>query len=40
MSFSEPEKFPLVLDPVVAEVKLTKILIDGESGLNLIFVST
>jgi hypothetical protein len=29
----------LVLDPVVAEVKLTKVLIDGGSGLNLIFVS-
>jgi hypothetical protein len=40
MSFSEPGKFPLVLDPVVAEVKLTKVLIDGRSGLNLIFVST
>jgi hypothetical protein len=39
-SFSEPGKFPLVLDPVVAEVKLTRVLIDGESGLNLIFAST
>jgi hypothetical protein len=40
MSFSKPRKFPLVLDPVVAEVKLTKVLIDGGSGLNLIFAST
>jgi hypothetical protein len=39
-SFLEPGKFPLVLDPVVAEVKLTRVLIDGESGLNLIFAST
>jgi hypothetical protein len=39
-SFSEPGKFPLVLDPVVAEVKLTRVLIDGGSGLNLIFAST
>jgi hypothetical protein len=39
-SFSEPGKFPLVLDPVVVEVKLTKVLIDGGSGLNLIFVNT
>jgi hypothetical protein len=39
-SFSEPGKFPLVLHPVVAEVKLTKVLIDGGSGLNLIFIST
>jgi hypothetical protein len=34
--FSEPGKFPLVLDPVVVEVKLTRVLIDGGSGLNLI----
>jgi hypothetical protein len=31
---------PLVLDPVVVEVRLTKVLIDGGSGLNLIFAST
>jgi hypothetical protein len=40
MSFSEPGKFPLVLDLVVAEVRLTKVLIDGGSGLNLILAST
>jgi hypothetical protein len=39
-SFSEPGKFPLVLDPMVTEVRLTKVLIDGGSGLNLIFAST
>jgi hypothetical protein len=39
-SFLEPDKFPLVLDPVVVEVRLTKVLIDGGSGLNLIFAST
>jgi hypothetical protein len=39
-SFSEPGKFPLVLDQVVAEVRLTKVLIDGGSALNLIFAST
>jgi hypothetical protein len=39
-SFSEPGKFPLVLDPAVAEVKLTKVLNNGGSGLNLIFAST
>jgi hypothetical protein len=38
-SFSEPGKFPLVLDPVVGDVKLTRVLIDGRSGLNLIFAS-
>ena len=39
-SFSEPGKFPLVLDPVVAGSILTRVLIDGGSGLNLIFMST
>jgi hypothetical protein len=39
-SFLEPGKFPLVLDPMVAEVRLTKVLIDGGSGLNLIFART
>jgi hypothetical protein len=39
-SFSKLGKFPLVLDPVVADVRLTKVLIDGGSGLNLIFAST
>jgi hypothetical protein len=39
-SFSELGKFPLVLDPVVAELRLTKVLIDGGSVLNLIFATT
>ena len=38
--FSEPGKFPLVLVPVVAGSILTRVLIDGGSGLNLIFMST
>ena len=39
-SFSEPRKFPLVFNPVVQGSKLTRVLIDGGSGLNLIFAST
>jgi len=39
-NFSEPGKFSLVLDPVVQGSKLTRILIDGGSGLNLILAST
>jgi hypothetical protein len=39
-SFSEPGKFPLVLDLVVAGSQLTRVLIDGGSGLNLHFAST
>jgi hypothetical protein len=38
-NFSEPRKFPLVQDPVVAGSQLTRLLIDGGSGLNLLFAS-
>ena len=34
-SFSEPKKFPVVIGSI-----LTRVLIDGGSGLNLIFMST
>jgi hypothetical protein len=39
-SFSELEKFLLVLDPIMAGSQLTRVLIDGRSGLNLLFAST
>jgi hypothetical protein len=39
-SFSEPGRFPLVLMPVVAGSKLNKVLIDGGSGLNVLFTKT
>jgi hypothetical protein len=39
-SFSELGKFPLVLDPIVQGSMLTRVLIDGGSGLNQIFAST
>ena len=39
-SFSEPGRFPQVLDPFAQGSKLTRVLIDGGSGLNLIFAST
>jgi hypothetical protein len=38
-SFSELGKFPLIQDPVVAGLQLTRVLIDGESDLNLLFAS-
>jgi hypothetical protein len=40
MSFSEPGRFPLILKPVVASFKLNKVLIDGGSGLNVLFTKT
>jgi hypothetical protein len=39
-SFSEPGRFPLVLKSVVAGSKLNKVLIDGGSGLNVLFAKT
>jgi hypothetical protein len=39
-SFSESGKFPLVLDLVVVGFRLTRVHIDGGSGLNLLFAST
>jgi hypothetical protein len=39
-SFSEPGRFPLDLKPVVAGSKLNKVLIDGGSGLNVLFTKT
>jgi hypothetical protein len=39
-SFFEPGRFPLVLKPVVAGSKLNKVLIDGGSGLNVLFTKT
>jgi hypothetical protein len=39
-SFSEPGHFPLVLKPVVAGSRLNKVLINGGSGLNVLFTKT
>jgi hypothetical protein len=39
-SFSEPWRFPLTVKPVVAGSRLNKVLIDGGSGLNVLFTKT
>jgi hypothetical protein len=39
-SFSEPGRFPLVLKLVVAGSRLNKVLIDGGSGLNILFTKS
>jgi hypothetical protein len=39
-SFSKPGRFPLVLKPVVTGSRLNKVLIDGGSGLNVLFTKT
>lgn len=35
-----PGRFPLVVDQLVCDVYLTKVLIDGGSGLNILYVKT
>jgi hypothetical protein len=35
-----PGKYPLVVDPVVGDVRLTKVLMDGGSSLNIIYAET
>jgi hypothetical protein len=35
-----PGKYPLVADPVVGDIRLTKVLMDGGSSLNIIYAET
>src|SRR5438105_13757860 len=35
-----PGHYPLVLDPIVQTVKLNRVLLDGGSGLNILFAKT
>jgi hypothetical protein len=35
-----PGKYPLVVDPVIGDVRLTKVLMDGGSSLNIIYAET
>jgi hypothetical protein len=35
-----PGKYPLVIDPVIGDVRLTKVLMDGGSSLNIIYAET
>ena len=35
-----PGQYPLVVDPIVGNTRLTKVLMDGGSGLNILYVNT
>jgi hypothetical protein len=35
-----PRVYPLVVDPIITNTRLTKVLMDGGSGLNIIFAQT
>ena len=32
--------YPLVIDPIIRKKRLTKVLMDGGSGLNILYVDT
>jgi hypothetical protein len=35
-----PGVYPLVVDPIIANTRLTKVLMDGDSNLNIIYAQT
>ena len=35
-----PRRYPLVVDPIIGPKRLTKVLMDGGSGLNIMYVKT
>ena len=35
-----PGQYPLVVDPIVGNTRLTKVLMDGGRGLNILYVNT
>ena len=37
---ARPGCYPLIVDPIVRKKRLTKVLMDGGSGLNILYVNT
>ena len=37
---ARPRRYPLVVDPIVRKKHLTKVLMDGASGLNILYIDT
>jgi hypothetical protein len=35
-----PGRYPLVVDPIISNVRLSKVLMDGGSNLNIIYAET
>jgi hypothetical protein len=35
-----PGRYPLVVDPIIGNVRLSKVLMDGGSSLNIIYANT
>jgi hypothetical protein len=39
-SVPHPGRYPLVVDPIIGMKRLTKVLIDGGSGVNIMYAET
>ena len=39
-SIPRPRSYPLVVDPVVSNMRLSKVLMDGGSSLNILYIDT
>ncbi|XP_066396204.1 uncharacterized protein [Miscanthus floridulus] len=37
---TRPGRYPLIIDPIIHKKRLTKVLMDGGSGLNILYVNT
>ena len=37
---ARPGRYQLVIDPIVRKKRLTKVLMDGGSGLNILYIDT
>ena len=37
---TRPGRYPLVVDPIIRKKRLTKVLMDGGSGLNILYIDT
>ena len=37
---ARPGRYPLVIDPIIRKKCLTKVLMDGGSGLNILYIDT
>ena len=37
---ARPGRYPLIVDPIVRKKCLTKVLMDGGSGLNIVYIDT
>ena len=39
-SIPQPGRYPLMVDPIISTNQLTKVLMDGGSGLNIMYAET